>query len=153
MVYQWKFGSRISADPQAAGEMCKRLETEGRLTAKNLLEENRPEDAPLHNAFEWNDGIAAEKWREQQARHIIHSLVVCKEKTEPVRGFFHIERSENTYHSVETICQSKGMTEQLFQTAIRELTSVQKKYSSIKQLQKVWTAIDESKQSFIQQTT
>lgn len=143
MVYQWKYGSRISADPQVAGEMCKRLETEGRLTAKNLLDENRPEDAPLHKAFEWNDGVAAEKWREQQARHIISSIVVCKEKAEPVRGFFNIERAENNYHSIETILRTQNATNKLFETAMRELTAIQKKYSAIQNLHKVWEAIDE----------
>lgn len=147
MVYQWKSGARISADPQVAGDMCKKLEAEGRLTAKELLNENRPEDAPLHKEFEWNDSIAAESWREQQARHIINSLIVCPEKADPVRVFFKIERTENRYQSIETILEHKDSTRKLMENALQELESIQRKYNAIKQLKKVWDAISEAKEA------
>lgn len=147
MVYQWKSGARIAADPQVAGNMCKRLELEGRLTAKDLLDENRPEDAPLHNEFEWNDGIAAENWREQQARNIINSLIICPEKSEPVRGFFKIERADNKYQSVEAILQNEDSTQKLFDTACAELNAIKKKYASIQSLVTVWKAIDAIQQA------
>lgn len=146
MVYQWKSGARIAANPQVAGDMCKRLEREGRLTAKDLLDENRPEDAPLHNEFEWNDGVAAENWREQQARHIINSLVICPEKSEPVRGFFKIERAESKYQSVEAILQSEDSTQKLLSTACAELFAIKKKYATIQALSAVWAAIDSIQQ-------
>lgn len=142
MVYEWKAGSRVKADAQIAGEMCQMLEYEGRLSAKNLLDLNRPEDAPLHGEFEWNDTIAAESWREQQARHIINSLVICPENSEPVRSFFHIENAGNTYQSIHTILHSKDSTELLFDSALKELQAVQRKYSAIQQLAKVWDAIE-----------
>lgn len=144
MVYQWKNGSRISADPQVAGEMCERLESEGRLTAKDLLDENRPEDAPLHKVFEWNDGVAAEKWREQQARHVISSIVVYKEEVGPVREFFNVLVTEKEYKSIKTILSNQNDTQNLFETAMRELVSIQKKYSSIQTLHKIWEAIDDA---------
>lgn len=142
MVYEWKAGSRVKADAQIAGEMCQMLESEGRLSAKNLLDLNRPEDAPLHGEFEWNDTIAAESWREQQARHIINSLVICPENSEPVRSFFKIENAGNTYQSIHTILHSKDSTEFLFASALKELKAVQRKYSAIQQLAKVWDAIE-----------
>lgn len=142
MVYEWKAGSRVKADAQIAGEMCQMLESEGRLSAKNLLDLNRPEDAPLHGEFEWNDTIAAESWREHQARHIINSLVICQENSEPVRSFFKIENAGNTYESIRTILHSQYSTELLFASALKELQAVQRKYSAIQQLAKVWDAIE-----------
>ena len=142
MVYQWKSGARVSADPQIAGDICKRLEAEGRLTAKELLEESRPENAPLHNAFEWNDGVAAENWREYQARHIINSLIVCPEKSEPVRGFFKISNAEKNYRAVETILQSSDSTQKLLDIAKAELWAIRKKYGTLQALSEVWAAID-----------
>lgn len=142
MVYQWKSGARVSADPQIAGDICKRLESEGRLTAKELLEESRPESAPLHNEFEWNDGVAAENWREHQARHIINSLIVCPEKSEPVRGFFKISNAEKNYRAVETILQSSDSTEKLLDIAKGELWAIRKKYGTLQSLSEVWAAID-----------
>ena len=34
----------------------------------NLLEESRPAGAVLHGLFEWDDTVAAEKFRAEQAR-------------------------------------------------------------------------------------
>lgn len=147
MVYQWKLGSHIKGSAQVAGEVCEQLEKQGRLSAKILLDESRPEDAPLHNSFEWDDSIAAESWREQQARHIINSLIVCPEKEEPVRVFFKIERTENRYQSIETILEHKDSTRKLLENALHELESIQKKYKAIKQLQKIWDAISEAKEA------
>ena len=90
MVYQWKEGARISFPAQIAGRVCAALEEQNALTAQRLVDESRPEDAPLHAAFEWNDTIAAEEWRKHTARHIINSLVIREEAQAPVRAFFNI---------------------------------------------------------------
>ena len=143
MVYAFKAGSYIKADAQAAGEMCEKLAAEGRLTAKDLVDENRPEDAPLHNEFEWDNNEAADKWREYQARHIIACLIVKAERKEPVRAFFNVTRSEPQYTHIETILESTDETEKLLKTALGELISFKKKYSTLEQLTKVFAAIDE----------
>ena len=142
MVYKWKEKAMISANAQVAGEMCERLDAVGNLTARGLLDANRPEDAPLHNEFEWNDGVAAEKYREQQARHIIGSLVICPEKSEPIRAFFKIESAGNRYTPVTTIMESADSSNHLKEIAISELKAIERKYRSIEALEKVWNEID-----------
>jgi len=47
---------------------------EGRLTRQGVLDDARDEDSPLHPCFEWDDGIAAEKYRLDQAGQIIRSV-------------------------------------------------------------------------------
>lgn len=141
MVYQWKSGARIRADAQLAGEMCMKLADEGRLTAKDLLDESRPVDAPLHDEFEWDDSLAAESWREHQARNIINSLLIVPEKSEPVRGFFKIEQAERNYHSVTAILSRKDTAQRLFDNAMRELMAFQRKYQALEQFNEVWQAI------------
>ena len=140
MVYQWKPGARIKADAQEAGEVLNRLEREGRLSAKGLLDESRPEDAPLHKEFEWNDGVAAENWREHQARHIIASILVLPEKSGPVRGFFKIERSDNRYESIQTILESRDKTKLLLEEAFKDLARMEQKFKGLDRLQRVWDA-------------
>lgn len=143
MVYQWKTGSHISGDAQVAGDICERLEKEGRLSAKALLDVSRPQNAPLHSNFEWNDGVAAEKYRENQAREIIRSLVIIPEQNAPVRSFFKIENTGNTYQSVKTILQSEDLTTKLLKTALRELNALHQKYYAVQNLEKVWAALSE----------
>lgn len=141
LVYQWKSGARIRADAQLAGEMCMKMAEEGRLSARDLLDESRPVDAPLHDEFEWDDSLAAESWREHQARHIISSLLIVPEKSEPVRGFFKIEQAERNYHSVTAILSQKDTAQRLFDNAMRELMAFQRKYHVLEQFNEVWQAI------------
>ena len=142
MVYTFKPGSFIRADAQTAGEMCERLASEGRLTARDLVEENRPEDAPLHDEFEWDNDAAADRWREHQARHIINCLVVRKDTSEPVRAFFNIERTAPTYTHIETILRSADDTKILLDKAFRELQIFRKKYQTLEELADIFAAID-----------
>lgn len=143
MVYKFKRGSYINADPQAAGEMLERLEAENNLTAKALVDANRDESAPLHNEFEWDDNIAAEAYRETQARHIINCLEIVREEAEPVRAFFNIRREEREYHRIETILREKDSREALLKTALAELAAFQRKYKDLVELAAVLSAIDE----------
>ena len=146
MVYQWKSGARISADAQVAGEMCAKLEKEGRLTAKNLLNENREKDAPLHDAFNWNDSEAAELFREEQARYIIRSIVVKKENVaEPIRQFIHVDVNENKYHSVDVLLSKVDTRDAVLRMALAELQAFRKKYQGLEELSKVFAAIDQLK--------
>ena len=79
MVYDWKRNMPVKA--QAAGEYLEQLEKEhGEITPKIVLDASRAEDALLHPCFEWNDGVAAEKYREVQARYLIRNLVVFVER-------------------------------------------------------------------------
>ena len=141
MVYQWKKASYIKADANIAGQMCEQLERTVGLTAKNLLNANRPESAPLHNEFEWDDSKAAEQYREQQARHIINCLCVQPEEVdqEPVRAFFAI--SKPSYESISVILQSTEKHTSLLDLALRELKAFQAKYSTLSQLEPVFEAI------------
>lgn len=143
MVYQWKSVSRVCVDANVAGAVCEQLADKGCLSAKNLLDASRPEEAPLHHCFEWDDSVAAEMYREDQARYIIRSLVIVPEKKEPVRGFFRIENAGNTYHTIQTILQSDDATAKLFNTAMNELKALHRKYAALQRLERVWNAVEE----------
>lgn len=142
MVYQWKQASYIKADANVAGKMCEQLEQTVGLTAKTLLDANRPENAPLHDEFEWNDSKAAEQYREQQARHIINCLCIAPESNDeqPVRAFFTI--AQPRYESLSVLLSTQEKTDSLLDMALRELRSFQNKYSTLKKLQPVFDAIE-----------
>lgn len=52
------------------------------LTPEQVVEFARDEDSPLHDLFEWEDSIAGEKWRLQQARVIVNEVKVIIENQE-----------------------------------------------------------------------
>lgn len=47
------------------------------ITPEQVLEKARDEQSELHKCFEWNDSIAAEKYRLQQARTAYSVLCSC----------------------------------------------------------------------------
>lgn len=145
MVYQWKINGLHKTAAQTAGEVCERLNAEGRLTPTDLVEDSRPEDAPLHSEFEWNDDVAAEHWRMHQARNIINAIVVVNEAPEPtqVRAFFQVT-SPSRYESVQTIIRRPDMYDTLLRRALSELSAFKDKYKQIKELNAVFAEIEKA---------
>ena len=145
MVYQWKTGSQHKVSAAVAAEVMDKLAAEERLNPTELVEESRPEDAPLHSEFEWDDSIAAEKWRKEQAGALIRHLVVRVEanNTEyPTRQYFMVQQEANTYEPIHVILKDEDKTAMLLDQAKRELQAFKAKYAGLKELAKVFEAID-----------
>lgn len=70
---------------RAVIEALRQLEVNGKLTAEDVVEAAKDEDSPLHEHFEWDEGVAAAKWRLEQGRQLIRAvefrLVVGKTTT------------------------------------------------------------------------
>lgn len=145
-VYKWKTGSHVRVDAQVAGDECARLERMGRLTPPELVDASRAEDAPLHGCFEWNDEVAAERYRETQAGYIIRSIeVVPSGMTEPVRAFVSIVESDERPRYVNTVVavSEPDTREIVLQQALAELRAFERKYSGLQELAAVLDAIRE----------
>ena len=77
----------LGVDAQTAGEELDRIRKEhGMLEPGTVVDESRPDEAPLHPVFEWHDPKAAELYREHQATHLIKQVrvVVPPRSEEPV---------------------------------------------------------------------
>ena len=130
MVYKWDKGSRFSVSAQVAGEVCEELEKKGELTARNLVAVSRPDDAPLHKCFNWNNEEAAELYREQQGRHLIRCLITVPENNVvSTRAYFNIVRNESEYHSINVILEDQDKYEAMMEMALKELQAFEKKYA------------------------
>lgn len=145
MVYQWKTGSRHKVSAAVAAEVMDQLAEEERLNPTELVEVSRPDDAPLHSEFEWDDSVAAEKWREEQAGAMIRHLVVRIEANEqeyPTRQYFMVQREANTYEPIHVILKDEDKTAMLLDQAKRELQAFKAKYAGLNELAEVMKAID-----------
>lgn len=152
MVYKWKSGSRIKGDPQESGELMERLAaTEEGLTARALLEANVPEGAPLHDDYEWDDDVAADKWRLQQSNQFIASLTVVVfeekegEKVDQPRAF-HITTQEHSYDPLNVILSEQSKYEAMLRNAMAELGTFKRKYEVLSELKPVFKAYEEVKE-------
>ncbi|MCM0758068.1 hypothetical protein M7775_05690 [Sporomusa sphaeroides DSM 2875] len=145
MIYDWKRAMPVKA--QDAGEHLKKLERQhGAVTPKLIVDDARPKTALLHKCFEWNDGIAAEKYRESQAGFILRNLVtVSVTKTEEqseVRAFVNIiKEGDSKFISVTTAMSDDDMRQQVLNNALSELMAFKKKYGQLEELAEVFTAV------------
>src|SRR5215475_4546630 len=69
-----------NANPQKIGEaLAKIAEQDGGLTPAATVNAARPERHVLHKHFEWDNDIAAELFREDQARGLIRCIRIVDE--------------------------------------------------------------------------
>lgn len=145
IVYEWKIPSLYPVDAQLAGEELERIKNKyGDINAKNVVEESRRSGAVLHDCFEWRDDIAAEKYRETQAKAIIRSITYRVEevKREPVRAFFHTKTAQ--YQPAVIVFRTTDMYEELRLSAIRDMEIFKKKYEIIDELNPVFSEFDKA---------
>lgn len=145
MIYKFKSGTRLNVSAQAAGELCAELESQGRLTPREVVDASRPEVAPLHAAFEWDDAVAAERYRETQASYIIRSIeVVLEGSSKPTRGFVSltVNKDEREYREINRVLSIRSERELLLEQAKRELMAFKSKYAVLEELADVFAAID-----------
>lgn len=147
MIYQWKLPT-VPVSAQTAGEEFERIYRErGRLDPEDVVNESREEGAPLHPCFEWDDAVAAEKYRVTQAGNIIRALVAVDSTAEgaqtETRAFVHVQRD---YHPISIVVNDTDMMAELLESAEKDLTAFQRKYSELKQLTGVLDAISEYQQ-------
>jgi hypothetical protein len=90
MVFKFRDGGTIrnGVTAEDTWRELQRIAAEhgGELKPGDAVEEAEPEDAVLHNHFEWDDSVAAHEHRLGQARQLIRSVVVVEstESTEPI---------------------------------------------------------------------
>lgn len=146
MVYKWKTASYIKADANEAGKQFRNLERTVGLTPKTVLEANRMAGSPLHNEFEWDDGVAAENYRLNQARHLLNCICTVSEsndgKEQTTRAFFVVSET-NGYESLDVIVRNENKFNAMLETALRELSAFEKKYSTLSALTPVFQAAKE----------
>lgn len=111
------------------------------ITPAALVDSARDESSPVHSMFTWDDGLAAELYRQSEAGHHIRHLRIVIEKdsgdTQETRAFFSVKAAESdgeengqrTYVHVSTVASSPDLSEQVIAQAKRELGSWRDRYS------------------------
>ena len=127
---------------EVAGPVCQHLKETVGLTAKNLVEVSRDENAPLHNEFEWNDSVAAEKYREEQASCLIRHLIIVRVDVEEIkpykdRAFVHTGNKEQGYVPLKDALNNETWRENLLKTAYRDMQTFIAKYHRLEELTEV----------------
>lgn len=148
MVYSWNnYG--YSVDANIVGQEFEKIEKKyGEVTRENVLESATPEDSPMHSIFEWDDSVAAHNYRLTQATKLILNLhcEVETPKKEPIKVNAYYNVSENksgSFINVESAFSNPDTKEIVLKRALDELEAFKAKYKELKELAKIFDAIDE----------
>lgn len=139
MEVKWRIEGIYKADAQKVADEI----GDNRISPQELLEKAMDVNSELHKCFEWNDSIAAEKYRLQQARGILINLVYKEKesKVEPVR-MFQITTQKNVYQPTVQFLVQEDEYQNLLKRAKSELESFKKRYHTLSELQEVFEAIE-----------
>jgi hypothetical protein len=139
MIVEWKVKGIYKADAQKVAEEIGK----GRITPQEVLEKARDENSELHKCFEWDDSIAAEKYRLQQARAIIINLEYKSEdeSKEPTRAY-QLTTVTNTYQPAEHFRVQHDEYQALLKRAKMELEAFKRRYHNLTELEAIFEAME-----------
>jgi hypothetical protein len=115
-------------------------EEAGELTPQIVVDKARPEGAPLHDRFEWDDGIAGEKYRLVQAQQIIRSVKIeytssATGEKRSVRAFFSNREAGDPnrqgYRPTEEIVEDDLALKLLLRDLERDIAELKRRYGHL----------------------
>ena len=149
-TYQWSSGARIKIDPQTAGERLEAIRARkgGQLDRRDVLADARKTRSPLHQAFEWEDSVAAEQYRLMQAGHLLRAITVVFEdapQSEPIRAFVHVSKGDDdaAFTHISVALADADMKAQLLKQALAEIEGWRRRYAHLEELSIIFAAADE----------
>lgn len=111
------------------------------VTAKEIVEFAKDPSTELHKCFEWDDAIAAEKYREHTARVLVRSItyehvVEDTEERVMIRIFSH-DDDEKVYKQTVRMVVVDDEYEKLLRQALKELEVFTRKYQVLNELSEI----------------
>lgn len=142
IIAEWKMPI-FKADAQKCAEEIMTLGD--KITPDEVLEKARDENTELHKCFEWDDNVAAEKFRKIQARDVIRFIVIKEEEKpedRPQIKVFHVTEKTGGYKPIEFIVKHEDEYKALLERAWAELRAFKAKYSMLEELREIMELID-----------
>lgn len=105
----------------------------------------------MHNAFDWDDSVAAENWRLDQAKSLIRSVVIVSAPVGPVpkdlRAFVSIPTKDSDggrqYEDVVRVMSDAEKRGKLLKQAYAELVAWRNRYRTLVEFSEVFEVIDD----------
>lgn len=144
--YIWRMGASFRGDANLFATQLQQLKSpEGTIEVDEVLEAQRPQDAPLHEDIEWDDATAAYRYRidtitdAMGALRVIPVDVVREEPMPPVRALVPtriIDKENGTprsyFFTVSTVEEEEtNINEMVRRQAISDLRSLTRRIASM----------------------
>lgn len=136
-MVRWRINGIYNADAESVYNEIKEIGYD--VTPEKVVDHARDANTVLHSLFEWRDDVAAELYRQKQARGIITNLVTVKETvTESgskekifVRSFVSSGERDHVYRPIQSVVVQQDEYTLLLARAIRELQAFRTKYQTL----------------------
>ena len=147
-IIKWSVNGFFKAD---ANKCYKEIHEIGdEVKPEQVLNKARDETSELHKCFDWDDTIAAEKYRLHQARLVINHLIVVTHETEdeekePVQFRVMLKNDsskDSGYKQTLVMVRDEDEYKKMLDQAYRELRSFKQKYSCLSELAEIIALID-----------
>jgi hypothetical protein len=150
MTYVFRSGYRCNVSAKVAGERIAEIEAanDGHLTPSCVVDDSRPEEAPLHPCFEWDDEVAAEKYRVEEARRLIRNVYIEVENEEgretPVLHHVHVTLPDvgPCYVTTARAMSEDDLREQVVSDALNAFEALGRRYQHIQEIEPILTAVE-----------
>lgn len=155
MKYKAVKGSHISDDQaEIIGQhICTIIEkNNGHITPLYILDDAKSINSPLHEYFDWDNQIAADKWRIEQAHYLLRSVNIVYETNDEeieTRAFVNItiignDHKDRFYTDIYRVLSDKELIHQTLEKALKELKDWQDRYEKYQELFLIFEAIEKT---------
>jgi hypothetical protein len=148
MEYKFKTGF-FPVRASDCGRYFENIQEEfGEIKPEHLVEEARDESNLLHGCFEWNDTVAAGKYRISQAKDLIRKLVKVEQvggeikTTRAVVSVSFSDEEPRSYYMASVVMEDEYARNCLLKDAYRDCEIFREKYSTLLEVKYVIEAID-----------
>lgn len=148
MVYKWETPI-YTVDANIVGQEVQKLEKEkGSFTRQDMVDRARKKSNPMHDLFEWDDSIAAEKFRCKQAGEILSNLkiVVEGDGQQVSRAWVNVKKiapnCKAQYVNIEVAMKDEETKTTVFENALKELENFKRKYENLHEFEALFDEID-----------
>lgn len=144
MEFKAGSGAHINeATAMLLGRTFLKLKKEGPLTPKALLDASRPTRAPTHGLFEWDDSVAAEKHRLQQASYYLREVdIVYATEGRPLRVRAFSSEGTAGYSLTTRILKNPTRRSDLLNKAWAEFEGFRERWEHLEELAGLFTAAE-----------
>lgn len=119
----------------------------GELTPQAVVDEARDPRHALHHRFEWDDSVAGELYRREQARQLIVEVKVVYKSdngsSKSIRGFYAIQDGSEgnfAYHDVNELRADPVTREIILRNMERDWRAMQDRYEDFEEF---WSLVQE----------
>lgn len=112
------------------------------VTATEIVVAARPARSPIHRDFEWDDAVAGDQFRLEQARQMLRSIKVVfvnGHESVPTRAYHQVtvveadQEQHRVYMPAQVVWQTPELASQVTEKALAELRGWVARYRSYKQ--------------------